>query len=402
MARKKKNGRRAFGIQSKKGKLYIVLSQTVIKGGRREYENKWIATGLSDTPENVKKASEMRQSICIPGKRILAIDREISVPEYVNLFLYRKKRVVSDTTYSGYHYRGNHIKDFFKSIKVKSVTLPNVEQFLDYLIVDCGIQARTIKDIKVLFGSIMDQAVKDGLIPDNPVKEATIDKTLVLNKAKVKKDDDNFFSYQEAQAFLSIAEKHPLYELFFVTLFFGLRREEALGLRWSSISFEKKEFTVNHTVTKGTGVNRLNATKTETSLRTYPLNDEQIKMFEHLRSVEEDNRQLFGNCYQDNDYIFKHLDGSLYYPDYPTKAFGKIIKEHPELPQGITFHGLRSSCVSILIHEGFDVKRIQKWVGHADINTTLKIYAKVKDKEAKQEILNGMNNIIQPKKYEEK
>ena len=130
-----------------------------------------------------------------------------------------------------------------------------------------------------------------------------------------------------------------------------------------------------------------------------PLTEEQVKMFKHLKAKETENRDLFGSAYHDNDYIFKHEDGSLYYPDYPTKAFGKLIKAHPELPQGITFHGLRKSCVSILVHEGYDVKRIQKWVGHADIDTTLKIYAKVKDKEAKQEILNGMNNIIKPKSY---
>ena len=63
-------------------------------------------------------------------------------------------------------------------------------------------------------------------------------------------------------------------------------------------------------------------------------------------------------------------------------------------------HGLRTSCVSILVHEGFDVKSIQKWVGHKDIETTLKIYAKVKDKEAKQEILKGMNSLIPPRHYE--
>ena len=41
-----------------------------------------------------------------------------------------------------------------------------------------------------------------------------------------------------------------------------------------------------------------------------------------------------------------------------------------------------------------DVKSIQKWVGHKDINTTLKIYAKVKEKEAKKEISDKMNSII--------
>ncbi len=70
---------------------------------------------------------------------------------------------------------------------------------------------------------------------------------------------------------------------------------------------------------------------------------------------------------------------------YPSKVFSKLIKKMPELPQGITFHGLRSSCVSILVHQGMDVKSIQKWVGHADIDTTLRIYAKVKDKESKRE-----------------
>ena len=400
MARKRKNGRRAEGIQARNGWLYIIRTQSVIKGGGKTFEKKWISTGLPDTAENVTKASEMRKAILSVSDAALSVDRDISVTGYVDLFLARKKRAVSDTTYSGYYYRGNRIKEFFGPLKVRRITLANVEQFLDYLITDRKCQGRTLKDIKVLFGSIMEQAVKDGLLAYNPVKAAVIDKNLVMEYAKEKDDGEYFFSYQEARHFLEIVEQHPLYELFFITLFFGLRREEVLGLRWISIDFKKKELRINHTVTKGMRINRINSTKTESSLRTYPLTDEQLKMFRHLKNEEEKNRTLFGNCYQENDYVFKHADGKPFYPDHPTKAFGKIIAAHPELPQKITLHGLRSSCVSILIHEGFDVKRIQKWVGHADINTTLKIYAKVKDKEAKQEILKGMNNIIQLKEYE--
>ncbi len=122
-------------------------------------------------------------------------------------------------------------------------------------------------------------------------------------------------------------------------------------------------------------------------------------MFKHMKEEENNNRKLFGRGYQESDYVFKHVDGSLYYPDYPTKEFGKIIKEHPDLPQEITFHGLRSSCISILVHEGIDVKSIQKWVGHKDIDTTLKIYAKVKDKASKNDISKGMDSIIKHKEY---
>ena len=49
-----------------------------------------------------------------------------------------------------------------------------------------------------------------------------------------------------------------------------------------------------------------------------------------------------------------------------------------------------------------DVKSIQKWVGHSDIDTTLRIYAKVKDKEAKQEVSEAMKSIIPIKNYGEK
>ena len=56
MARPKKDGRRATGIQGKKGYLYIVFSEPVIKNGVRKIEKRWIATGLTDTPDNVKKS----------------------------------------------------------------------------------------------------------------------------------------------------------------------------------------------------------------------------------------------------------------------------------------------------------------------------------------------------------
>ena len=399
MARKRKDGRRAEGIQGRKGRLYYIITQQEVIDGKKISKRVWCATGLPDKDENISKAVEMREKRLSSAGSALSVDRDVPMKTYVNLYLAKKRRTIADTTYSGYFYRGNRIIDFFDEIKVRSVSKVNVEQFMDHLITDCESQERTVKDIKTLLSGIMDQAVKDGLIVINPVKEATMNKTLVLKHAKVKNDDDDFFSFKEAQLFLAIAESHELYELFFVTLFFGLRREEVLGLRWSCVDFDAKEFRVNHTVTKGMTVNRVNSTKTATSARTYPLTEEQVKMFKHLKAKETENRDLFGSAYHDNDYIFKHEDGSLYYPDYPTKAFGKLIKAHPELPQGITLHGLRKSCVSILVHEGYDVKRIQKWVGHADIDTTLKIYAKVKDKEAKQEILNGMNNIIKPKSY---
>ena len=398
MARRKKEGRRATGIQSKFGFLYVVISKQRLIDGEIVTKKEWVSTGLTDTPENVKKASEYRLKL-IKRREISATDHNISLADYIDQILAKKQREIADTTYAAYLFRANCIKNFFTGYRVKEINTINVENFLDNLFINHNVQPRTVKDIKVFFSGVMEEAFKEGIISHNPVKEVVISKSLSAQYAKEKKTDDEFFSYEEAQQFLQKAESHELYELFYMTLFFGLRREEALGLRWSCIDFVNKTMTINHTVTKGTSVNRLNATKTDSSARQYPLTDDQVTMLLQIREKEDYYRTLFGNGYIDNDYIFKHADGSLYYPDYPTKAFNKIIKSSPDLPQSITFHGLRSSCVSILVHEGIDVKSIQRWVGHKDLDTTLRIYAKVKDKAAKNEISVNMSNIFQPKKY---
>ena len=222
MARPKKDGRRATGIQGKKGYLYIVFSEPVIKNGVRKIEKRWIATGLADTPDNVKKASATRTKMLSKDPDTV-FDGNVSLSDFMDHMLARKKREVSDTTYSGYYYRAKRIKEFFGDIRVRDLNKRMVESFLDDLFETHHIQPRTAKDVKVFFGNIMEHAVSDGL---------------------------------------------------------------------------------------------------------------------------------------------------------------------------------RSSCVSILVHQGMDVKSIQKWVGHADIDTTLRIYAKVKDKESKMEISNAMNDIIPLKKYE--
>lgn len=113
MARLKKDGKRATGIQGKKGFLYIVSSHPVIKDGIKKSEKKWISTGLSDTPENVKKAIEIRRTLL--NRNVMYItDRNITFSDYIDIILRNKKREVSDTTYSAYCQRANHIKHFFK------------------------------------------------------------------------------------------------------------------------------------------------------------------------------------------------------------------------------------------------------------------------------------------------
>lgn len=98
MARVKKDDRRATGIQGKKGYLYIIITRTVLKDGAKTNEKQWISTGLKDTQANVKKAAVMREKM-LDKKTEVTIDRNISVSDYVDIFLERKIRETANTTY---------------------------------------------------------------------------------------------------------------------------------------------------------------------------------------------------------------------------------------------------------------------------------------------------------------
>lgn len=395
MARKKKDGRRATGIQGKKGHLYIVTKQPIFENGKKIYKTNWIATGLMDNDVNLPKAIALRENY-INKKQLVLYDRQIFLSTYADLWLSEKQRSIADTTYSSYYYRIKVIKELLPNIKVKELNEKYVSDFLDDLFLIKKASPRTVKDTKTVFSRLIDDAVEHGIIHYNPVKNTKVNKQLSNKAEAIQTVDDDFFNYEEVNRFLELVKNHELYELFYFTVFFGLRREEVLGLRWSAVDLKSGYMKIAHTVTKGFHVNRDNTTKTEASRREYPLSQQQMSMLASIKERQKRNRNLFRNDYYDSEYVFTHQDGKLYHPDYPSKAFKKVIKRNPDLPQRITFHGLRASCVSILVHFGNDIKTIQDWVGHADVETTMKIYAKVKSRESKKTILETMSSIINP------
>ena len=400
---KKKTERRATGVYAKSGKLYVAVPTYEIVDGVKKNYSRWVNTELADNPKNIRKAKDIREDLLLMEQEDFSKNTKITTEDYVNHYLELKKRMIADTTFYVLQYRARHISRYFRDVCIGDIGTKDVNAFLDHLLTrgndalgkntSPGLSKRSVKDIKAVLVSILTQAQSEGVIRKNPALDATINAQLARNTKY--KEEDTFFSYEECRRFLEGAKGHPLYELFYFSVFFGLRRSEALGLKWSNIDLEQKKLTIASTVTKGTVIHREDAVKTSSSLRIYPLAEDQIKLLKTMKEKEEENRKLLGKDYYDSDYVFKHDDGALYHPDYPSKAFKKLVMSMPDLPQKIHFHGLRSSCVSILVHEGMDIKQIQKWVGHADIETTLKIYSKVKTEQAKEEVSAKMSSLIQ-------
>jgi len=144
---------------------------------------------------------------------------------------------------------------------------------------------------------------------------------------------------------------------------------------------------IKYTVVQYNGLYEKAKTKNISSRRSFPLLPDIREMLLELQKQEQEYRQMFGSEYQDNPYIFKWPNGVPFSPDYVSHRFLKLLKQN-DLPR-IRFHDLRHSCASLLIAQGFGLKDVQEWLGHADITMTANVYAHL-DMKRKQSIADSI------------
>ncbi len=187
-------------------------------------------------------------------------------------------------------------------------------------------------------------------------------------------------------------EKYPkLVGITFMGAYYGLRRSEILGLKWSAVNWDKGTISICHTVVRVKSVMAEDATKTQAGHRELNLFDTARSCLTKIKQQQEEDRAFFGKEYANHEgYIFTWEDGRSYDPNYISHLFTKAMTDfgRPE----ITLHKLRHTCCSLLINKGWDLKKLQYWLGHSDASTTLNIYSHFNRKRL-NESENDLNSI---------
>ena len=215
-------------------------------------------------------------------------------------------------------------------------------------------------------------AVKMDLIPFNPADK--------VERPKKQRYIADYYRQEELERLLEASKDHPYSLLIQMTAFYGLRRSEALGLKWDAIDFERGTISVIRTVTTITVEGKQmeieqQSAKTKSSLRTLPLIGSFREYFLQVKEAQELNKQICGNCYNHeyDGFVFVDELGERMRANYLTSAFPKFLEDHGL--RRMRFHDLRHSCASLLLANGVPLKHIQEWLGHSDFTTTANIYA---------------------------
>lgn len=375
----------------KSGNSYYYVKLCYKDARTGEWRYKTLATKL-EVKNNKRKAEAMIPTFIsqysyleqLPTEYNQAINPDILLCDYLDAWLKGKETDLKLLTYEAYTYRVSRIKEYFegKKLRLVDVTPKNMDDYFKYCLKYGKINQKTkerepltvrsVRSYKSILYAVFNQAMIDGLMTNNPVLSVKVHG----KKNRDYSEDMLFLTEEEIGELLHfIAEKYPrLLGITFMGVYYGLRRSEILGLKWSAIDFRKKTVTIDHTVVRMKSTYATDSTKTHSSKRVLNLFDTAEKCLAKIQAEQESNRAFFKSDYKNSDgYIFTWENGAVYDPNYISKLFQKATKEfgRPE----ISLHKLRHSCASMLINKGWDIKKLQYWLGHADTQTTLNIYA---------------------------
>lgn len=233
-----------------------------------------------------------------------------------------------------------------------------------------ALSAKTILEHHRLISTVLDQAEKEGLVPFNVARKATL--------PKVQKREVNYFQPEQVAAIRTALDDEPvkwktLVHLLLVT---GCRRGELLGLKWDKVSFEKNQIHICNNVLYAPDRGIYEDTpKTATSIRYITLPAETMKLLRQYRVWQSEERLRLGMYYQDQGFVFCQDNGNPMHPDSVTDWLNKFSKRH-DLPH-INPHAFRHTMASMLYFNGVDSVSISKRLGHAQVSTTANIYAHV-------------------------
>ena len=314
--------------------------------------------------------------------------------DYLKLYLpytRKRKKPIEDTTYSNYEGNiRNPIGPYFREqeIRLKDLCARDIQDFYDIQLQ--RVTANTVIHYHAIIRLALCFARKKGWIVENPIDE--------VDKPEKNHFVGKFYSAEELTKVLKLTRDTNLEVAVLMGGFYGLRRSECVGLRWSAIDFTNNVFYINHTVTtpRVNGKQKIIAkdrAKTKSSLRALPL-DAAIK--ERLLIIKERQamyQKKFKRSYSRQwlDYVMVDELGELILPNYITSAFKRVLEKNNLRP--IRFHDLRHTSASLLLANGVQLKDIQMWLGHSDFSTTANIYAHL-DASSKMSSLAAISGVV--------
>lgn len=257
-----------------------------------------------------------------------------------------------------------YIDQTIGQIPLKGLQNSHIQGWVNKLSQD-GLAPKTIRNVYMNLNAALQKAKTLKMINDNPCEGTVLPKR--------EKIQYHIYTTDELNTMLDAAKHSNMYFPLLLESMSGLRRGELLALRWQDVDFENKLIHVHRNRVYADGKVIEKAPKTQTGIRDISFGEhtKEQMLIEYERYQED--RDKYGSLFYDDGYVIRQWNGRPYHPHSWKCKWQRFMDAH-EL-EHIRFHDLRHSHATALIENGVEMKAVQHRMGHANISTTMDIYA---------------------------
>ena len=392
----------------------------------------------SETEAMLRKAMEDYEA-----KKFVAKSENVTVGQLLDMWVEEelKPGSLSNGTVSAYQGTVGRIKQFpIGERKLKTVTPEHLQSFLDLLSFG-GMDAngKEVKPISKgymrLFSAVLQGAFRFAVFPKRLITFNPMQYVVWRGKkeeCELFSDEDgetastptlSYEQYQRLEDFLK-KKNNPALLPIQIAYYTGLRIGEVCGLTWQDINLEEQYLTVRRSMRYNGARHKteIGATKRK-KIRTVDFCDTLAAILKTAKTEQHKNRFRYGELYSLNYYLEVKEKDRTYYEVYSLPRSEEVPEGYKELsfvclrPDGafeapstvgimcrtarkkvegledFHFHMLRHTYTSNLLSNGAAPKDVQELLGHADVSTTMNIYAHA-TREAKRTSARLLDKVI--------
>lgn len=242
-----------------------------------------------------------------------------------------------------------------------------------------GLAPRTVRHLHVVMHEALAFAVKHQIIIRN-VADA-------VEAPRFGRKEMVTWTPEDIRTFLAMADGDTYSPIWLLMVTTGLRRGEALGVRWRDIDLARGTLTVMQSVIDVGGHVHISEPKTRAGRRTVKLSPLCVAALTAYRDRQP--RRLLTQPH--HDLIFTTGDGKPVQPRVLSRAFD-VLQEKAKVPR-IRLHDLRHTHATLLFNDGKNIKMISQRLGHSDVGITLAVYTHLAD-NAQDEAADSIDGLI--------
>ena len=428
----------AKGSVRKKGKKWYYRFYIEDESGNL-VQREFVGTeSKSETEALLRKAMEDYEE-----KKFVAKSENATVGMLLDMWVEEelKPGSLSNGTVMAYQGTVNRIKQHpIGSRKLKTVTADHLQAYMDFLSFGGtnpdGTTAKALsKGYLRLFSAVLQGAFRFAVFPKRLITFNPMQYVVWRGK----KEDYDLFSdedgntdstptlsheqYLKLEEFLKKKDNPALLPIQ-IAYYTGLRIGEVCGLTWQDVNLDKQYLTVRRSMRYNGARHKteIGATKRK-KVRTVDFCNTLAAILKAAKTEQHKNRLQYGGLYHLNYYTEVKEKDRTYYEVYSLPRTDEIPEGYKEISfvclrpdgayespstvgimcrtasrkveglEGFHFHQLRHTFTSNLLSNGAAPKDVQELLGHADVSTTMNIYARA-TREAKRTSARLLDKVV--------